>query len=126
MVWSHIMKKFLVFGLMSMTLYGCDATHLIYAHDTAVGVDVVVSTEGTGRLVLGYDRDTFVVVPRKGDNKDAMTLTSFGCIYIDGLNEIKYNHFVSTGDAAKKIAKSPSGLKNINDAVNGGSKGCVQ
>ncbi|GAW87786.1 conserved hypothetical protein [Bathymodiolus platifrons methanotrophic gill symbiont] len=121
------MKKILLYGLLSISLYGCGkATHLIYAHDTAVGIDVAVSTEGTGRIVLGYDRDTFAIVPRKGDNEDAMTLTSFGCIYIDGLNEIKYNHFVSTGDAAKNIAKSPSGLKSINDAINGGSIKCAQ
>ena len=102
------MKKILFYGLLSITFCGCKATHLIYAHDTSLGVDVAVSTEGTGRLVFGYDRDTFVIVPRKGDNKDddAMTLTSFGCVYVDGLEEISFNHFVSTGDAAKTIAKS--------------------
>ena len=120
------MKNRLFFGLLSLMLSGCNATHLVYGHNTSLGVDVAVSTEGTGRLVFGYDRDTFAIVPRKGENLDAMTLTSFGCVYVDGLNEISFNHFVSTGEAAKTIAKSPKGLKVIEASMYGGLKKCEQ
>ncbi|MCK5353837.1 MAG: hypothetical protein KAJ63_01860 [Methyloprofundus sp.] len=121
------MIKFLLYSFLSITLYGCgNATHLIYGHDTSLGMDIAASTEGTGRLVFGYDRDTFAIVPRKGENKDAMTLTSLGCVYIDGLEEIRFNHFVSTGKAAESIAASAKGLKDIEAAISGGNDKCEQ
>ena len=116
------MKKILLYGLLSITFNGCTATHLIYGSNTSLGVDVAVSTEGTGRLVFGYDRDTFAIVPRKGKNQDAMTLTSFGCVYVDGLNEISFNHFISTGTSAETIANSKKGLKAIENTIFGGLK----
>jgi len=120
------MKRILLYSLFGITFYGCGSTHLIYGHDTSLGVDVAVSTEGTGRMVMGYNRDTFAIVPRIGNDQDAMTLTSFGCVYVDGLEEISFNHFVSTGDAAKTIAKSNKGLKEIETAIYGGHKKCEQ
>lgn len=68
---------------------------------TSIGIDVAASTEGTGRFLFGYDRDTFVIVPRKNDG-EAMTLVFFGCVYAKGLNEVNFNHLVASGKAAKK------------------------
>lgn len=119
------MKNILLYCLAGITLNACTSSHLIYGHDTSLGVDVAVSPEvGTGRMVLGYDRDTFAIVPRKGSNMDAMTLTSVGCVFVDGLTEINFNHFVSTGKAAINIAKSTTGLKRINDSIHGGLTKC--
>ncbi len=118
------MKMLIKLGWMSFLLCGCEATHLAYVHETSVGIDVAVSTEGTGRLVFGYDRDTYAIVPRKSDGKDAMTLTALGCIYAKGLDEVHFDHFVSSGDAAKNIAKSPDTLKKINQAIQGGGNKC--
>ena len=109
---------------MSILLCGCDATHLAYVHGTTLGMDVAVSTEGTGRLVFGYDRDTYAIVPRKGKGLDAMTLTSLGCIYASGLDDVSFNHFVASGTAAINIAKSPVTLKQLNLAIQGGSNSC--
>lgn len=118
------MKILIKLGCMSILLCGCDATHLAYVHGTTLGMDVAVSTEGTGRMVFGYDRDTYAIVPRKGEGLDAMTLTSLGCIYAKGLNEVHFDHFVSSGEAAKNIAKSPETLKKINQAIQGGGDKC--
>jgi hypothetical protein len=118
------MKKLIFYGLLSSLLWGCVATHLAYVHETSLGIDVAVSTEGTGRLVFGYDRDTYALVPRKSDGTDAMTLTALGCIYAKGLNEVHFDHFVSSGDAAIKIAKSPDTLAKINQAIQGGGNKC--
>jgi hypothetical protein len=91
-----------------------------------LGMDVAVSTEGTGRLVFGYDRDTYAIVPRKSAGKDAMTLTSVGCIYASGLDEVSFNHFVASGTAAINIAQSPSTLQQIHQAIQGGGSKCKQ
>lgn len=119
------MKKLIFYGLLGGLLLGCKATHLAYVHETSLGIDVAVSTEGTGRLVFGYDRDTYAIVPRKSDGKEAMTLTALGCIYAQGLNEVHFDHFVSSGDAAIKIAKSPETLKKIKQTIQGGGNKCV-
>ena len=119
------MKKLLVYGLLSSLLCGCPAKHLVYVHDTSIGIDVAASTEGTGRLMFGYDRNTFTIVPRKSDG-EAMTLVSFGCVYAKGLSKVNFNHFVASGKAAKNIAQSGSGLTTINNALYGGEQACKQ
>lgn len=119
------MRMLVLYGLLSGLLCGCPAKHLVYVHDTSIGIDVAASTEGTGRLMFGYDRDTFAIVPRKSDG-EAMTLVSFGCVYAKGLSDVNFNHFVSSGKAAKNIAKSEQGLKNINNALYGGEQACKQ
>ena len=118
------MKILIKLGCMSILLCGCDATHLAYVHGTTLGLDVAVSTEGTGRMIFGYDRDTYAIVPRKSAGKDAMTLTSVGCIYASGLDEVSFNHFVASGTAAINIAKSEDTLKRINQAIQGVGISC--
>ena len=51
--------------LLTACLAGCSATHLVYVYDVSVGMDVAYSTEGSGRVVFGYDRGTYAVVPQK-------------------------------------------------------------
>ena len=120
------MKKFLLFNLISLLICGCTATHLIYVHETSIGIDVAASTEGTGRLMFGYDRGTYSIVPRKGEDQDAMSLVSFNCVYAKGLGNVKINHFVSSGTIAKKVAISQDSLKNINTAIFGGDDKCIK
>jgi hypothetical protein len=117
------MKKLLIYSLL-ISLCNCEATHLAYVHETTLGLDVAVSTEGTGRLVLGYDRDTYAIVPRKGAGLDAMTLTSLGCIYASGLDTVSFNHFVSSGTAAVKIAQDALILNQIKKAIQRGGDSC--
>ncbi len=105
-------RPLLLFGLAPALLGGCQATHLLYVSDTVLGIDVAASAEGTGHLIFGYDRDTFALVPRKeeaqaevqNDRFDAMSLAAVSCVYVDGLQEVRFNHFVATGDSAKYVA----------------------
>ena len=114
-------RKFILFELILAFLGGCQATHLVYVHDASLGIDVSASTEGTGRIAFGYDRDTFALVPRAvgQDTSDAMSLTAVSCVYADGLNKIEFDHFVSTGEAAKAVAADAEGLKKIRAAIYG-------
>lgn len=118
------MKILIKLGWISFLLCGCDATHLAYVHETSLGLDVAVSTEGTGHFMFGYDRDTYSIVPRKAEGQDAMTLTSLSCIYAKGLDEVQFRHLVSTGEAAKNIAKNPDTLQQLNQAIQGGGGKC--
>lgn len=119
------MKKLIFYGLCYSLLLGCEATHLAYVHETTLGIDVAANVEqGTGRFVFGYDRDTYSLVPRKDDGSEAMTLTALGCIYAQGLNEVHFDHFVSSGTAAINLAKSPETLKKINQTIQGGGSQC--
>ncbi|WP_019865693.1 hypothetical protein [Methylovulum miyakonense] len=121
------MKILITLGWISLLLCGCgEATHLVYVHEVSVGIDVAASAEGTGRFMFGYDRDTYTIVPRIASGQDAATLTTFGCIYANGLDEVQFNQFVSSGEAAKNIAKSPDTLKQINQAIHGGGSTCKQ
>lgn len=121
------MRIILLISFLCALLSGCgNATHLVYAHDTSMGIDVAFSVEGTGRMVFGYDRDTFSIVPIKKDGKEAMSLVSFSCIDAKGLDAISFNHFVSSGDSAKEVAKDPDGLKAIRSALYGGGEKCDQ
>ncbi len=114
-------RKLVLCGLAAAFLSGCHATHLVYVHNASLGIDVSASAEGTGKMAFGYDRDTFALVPRKDDNAnaDAMSLAAVNCVYADGLNEVQFDHFVATGDAAKSVAKDPDGLQTIRKAIYG-------
>jgi hypothetical protein len=114
--------------VMLCILSGCQPTHLLYVNNSTLGIDVAVSPENTARMVFGYDRDTFALVPRKDDESgsEAMSLASVGCIYAEGLSTVRFNQFVATGSAAKQIATDSNGVKAIRDAIYGGSKPCGQ
>lgn len=117
-------------GFMCLLLTGCQATHLVYVHGTTVGLDVTASTEGTGRLVFGYDRETFALIPRKKDNDDAMSLAAVSCVYAKGLDKVQFNHFVSTGNAATSIMKNDKErlqtlVERISSSIQGKGDECV-
>ena len=112
--------------LAALLLLGCSATHLVYVHDASMGLDIAVSTEGTQRLVFGYDRDTYALILLKKDgSKDAMSLAAVSCIHADGLTDIDFNHFVATGSAALQVAADPAGLAEIRSSIFGAEdQGC--
>lgn len=111
-------------GTVVLLLSGCQATHLAYVSETSIGIDVALSTESTGRVVFGYDRNNFALVPRKGDGQDAMSLVSTSCLFAEGINEVSFNHFVASGIAATKVAKDEEALQLINAAMFG--KGVIK
>jgi hypothetical protein len=104
-------------------LGGC-GNNLAYVHNAVVGVDVTAATDGTARIAIGYDNDTFAIVPRfdpVGDGKhgEAMTLVSVSNVDIDALDEIVFNHVIATGEAAIEAARDEAGLRMMREAVFG-------
>lgn len=118
-------------GFICLVLTGCmTPTHLVYVHGTTVGLDVAASTEGTGRLVFGYDRETFALIPRKKDNEDAMSLAAVSCVYAKGLDAVQFNHFVSTGSAATSIMRNEKEylktlVERISSSIQGNGEECA-
>ena len=113
--------------LVVLAAGGCmRAKHLVYVYDAAVGLDVAYSTEGTGRLLFGYERDTFALVPQKCDGPDddecegeIMKLAAVSQVRARGVDELCFNHFVATGDSAASIASDPAGIAKIRRAIFG-------
>jgi len=107
-------------GAIALMLSGCEATHLAYVSETTIGLDVALSSQSTGRVVFGYDRNNFALVPRKGDGQDAMSLVSTSCVFAHGIDDTRFNHFIASGAVAKNVAKSKPALITINSALFGG------
>ena len=124
-----------ILGLAAPMLVGCQATHLAYVYDADIGLDVAYSQNGNPKLVFGYDRGTFALVPQRqdlvepcaGDEAQAsnapdrtgelMTLTAVSLVEVDGLDDVTIDHFVATGGAALRVAKDSAGLKQIRRSI---------
>lgn len=115
--------------LLFFCLHGC-GHDLIYNHSTALGIDVGVRPDETsGHIMIGYDRDTYALVPKKsgtGAVDEAMSLASVSCLDIEGLTEFHYNQFIATGTSAAAIAKSDEAVGQIKQALFGSDKKCVE
>lgn len=113
--------KMIAPGLL-LAIAGCNG-NLAYVHNAVLGVDVTAASDGTARIAVGYDNDTFAVVPRfksEGDKQgEAMTLVSVSNVDVDALDEIVFNHVIATGEAARRAARDPAGLKLMRKAVFG-------
>jgi hypothetical protein len=122
------MKTMISLALLGV-LSGCASNNLLYAHNAVLGIDVSVSPESTTRLTVGYDRETFAIVPRKGEHKDAMSLVAVSCVYGRAMDEVRFNHMVATGSPAKRIAREAlndngAQLGEIRNAIYGGTNKC--
>jgi hypothetical protein len=121
---------------VSTVLGACSATHLIYVHQTTVGVDLsAATTEGNTAFSFGYDSQTYAIVPRcdsatgamggtaqqigggavgnsvpKGPKHDAMSLVAFNQTYVEGVKRIVIKHALATGEPAVLVAKSAATL----------------
>lgn len=122
-------------GLAAAVLAGCQATHLAYVYDADIGLDVAYSQNGNPKLVFGYDRGTFALVPQRQDvvepcpgdgpppstapahASELMTLTAVSLVEVDGLDDVTIDHFVATGDAALRVSKDSAGLKQIRKSI---------
>lgn len=117
-----------LFVVLAAGLSACggNATHLLYVHQANLGVDVSTTAEGTGKLAIGYDRETFAIVPRvdggtttdangqqQREAGEAMSLVSVASAYIKGLDQIRFGHLLATGKVAEDIAKNDPNLQNI-------------
>jgi hypothetical protein len=114
---------------LAALLAGCQATHLIYVYDLSVGIDVAYGNEGTGRLVFGYDRGTYAIVPQRTDciaahactpadeTGELMSLVATSYVESSGLDTFEFDHFVSTGDVAVKVAADPNDVAKLREAI---------
>ncbi len=113
----RIFKYFAIAALLAAA--GC--SDLAYVHSASLGVDVSVSTQGVEKFSLGYENDTYTIVPKSGsgDKTEAMTLVSVSNVDVDGLNEVIFNHVFATGAAAMNAANDPAELAALRQAVLG-------
>jgi hypothetical protein len=100
---------------------GCGATHLSYVHNAVLGVDVTPITDGgTARLAIGFDRETYALVPKSADEHDdaeAMSLFSASRVQVAGLDEIRFAHALATGEAALDLADRPHDMGAIVERI---------
>lgn len=114
-------------------LPACSATHLVYVHETSVGVGLAASgTEGNTNFSFGYDSQTFAIVPRYQEDdeaknarklidgsrddvkyQEAMSLVAANQTYVEGVNRIVIHHALATGAPAIEVAKSASTIATI-------------
>ncbi|WP_133111591.1 hypothetical protein [Candidatus Scalindua japonica] len=104
--------KCLIFLVLFISLVGC-SNHLVYVHEADLGLTIspVNPNSGTAKFSFGYDRDTYAIVPKRGDNKDSMSLTAVSRVHSKGMQEVQFGHVVATGEAAKAIAENPYALE---------------
>ena len=113
------MKFRIIVGLLSafLLLTGCEATHLVYVHESNLGVAVTpVSTQGTSKFSLGFDRETYALVPKKGkaeEETEAMSMAGVSRIKVKKITELKFGHVVATGTAAEQLAGNAEKLDQI-------------
>ena len=96
--------------VLACSAWGCTATHLVYVHQNTFGLDISTSTEGTSHLSFGYDRETFMIVPRRvsaGDQSknDAMSLVAVSQVYVEGFARMQMRHTLAAGKPAIDVAK---------------------
>ncbi len=99
---------------MLITLTGCgNSKNLIYRQNTVIGLEVSANPEGTsGKAVLGYDRETNAVVPKKmkSDGKtagqEAMSSISISHVKIGFLEADCVFEAFASGQAANNLAEN--------------------
>lgn len=110
------------------------ASHLVYVHQSNLGVDASVGAQGGAKLALGYDRETFALVPRVEEGRapgvsvdrgasranelgEAMSLVSLIAVRADGLSDMHFGHAVATGSVAVDVANDTAALARLRAAV---------
>lgn len=115
-------SRLVAMGLLVLGPQACAPTHLAYVNEMNLGVDLSYSAEGSGHLVLGFDRNTFALVPQKkadGKRDELMSLSAASRMSASGLDTVEFDHFIATGKAASEIATDPATLKKVRDEIAG-------
>ena len=103
--------------LLFLSLIGCQATHLIYVHESNLGVVLTpVAVQGTSKFSIGFDRETYALVPKKsgtGTDTEAMSLVGASRIKVKGLSDLKFGHVIATGAAAALLSESAVKLEEV-------------
>lgn len=106
-------------------LAGCEAQQLYIASHTVIGVNASVNqARSAGKLMIGYDRDFAVVIPKSVDRfssaeepnadgtkkkvvvkyRDAMSAMSCTDMEVDGIFMTRFSESIATGYAAENFA----------------------
>ncbi|MHC4544327.1 MAG: hypothetical protein ACYTDW_06350 [Planctomycetota bacterium] len=119
--------RVIILAFLTLVLGGCQEKHLIYVHDMNLGIVVTPLTSGgTSKLSVGFDRETFALAPRKTEAKgkdgaDAMSMTAISKVKAVGLEKIQFSHLIATGDAASMVIEDGDKLgKSVENVFNGG------
>ncbi len=116
--------------LMLITLTGCgNSKNLVYRQNTVIGLEVSANPEGTsGKAVLGYDRETNAVVPKKlksngeTSGQEAMSAISISHVHIGFLEANCIYEAFATGDAAVNLAENRGQLHGFLQGTETGVK----
>lgn len=119
--------RVIILAFLTLVLGGCQENHLVYVHDMNLGIAVTPLTSGgTSKLSVGFDRETFALAPRKKEAKgkdgaDAMSMAALSKVKAVGLDEIQFSHVIATGDAASTVIEDGNKLAEvIKNFFNGG------
>ena len=111
---------------------GHNASNLLYVHQSGLGVDASLGAQGAAKFSLGYDRETFALVPRIDEpapidplnphatparRGEAMSLVSLVAVRADGLSDMHFGHAVATGEVAVDLANDTAALAHLRNAI---------
>ena len=101
----------------------CTSNHLVYVQEASLGLNIGLGTEGTQKFSLGYDRDVYAIVPKKGEHQDAMSLLSINRAEIEAIDNITVSEFVAGGKPAEKLANQPDAVNKLRRKIYGPAEG---
>lgn len=122
-------------ALAAMALAGCEATHVLYVHDTVFGLDLAPVAEDSARFTFGFDRQVFSIVPcfeevtpgppgadgsaagKPTRSLEAASVAAFSRVVADGISDVTFHHLVATGAPAQDIAIDPVLLKQLRESI---------
>jgi hypothetical protein len=107
--WS---QEIAAIAFLAVLLSACEPAQLYLANHTVVGINAKVNPEqGTGTLLIGYDRTFATVIPRSVEHqenglvtRDAMSALVCSNLVVDGITIRRYTESLATGQAATKFA----------------------
>lgn len=103
-------------------LSACAAKNLYVAHDTVIGVNGALNTNnGSGHLLVGYDRHFVGVIPKKGDSGEAMAVRACSTLKVKGIKLTRFDESLAIGAAALDGEKLKCQKEITQEAENEGS-----
>ncbi len=120
------MSASVTLALMTMA---CQATHVVYVHDTVLGLDLAPAAEGSARFTFGFDRQVYAIVPcfdeptqpdasgKSTGSIEAASVAAFSRVHTSGVDDIEFHHVIATGAPAQEIAKDAAVLEQLRRSV---------
>lgn len=100
----------------ALLLAGCATKHLVYVHETDLGIALSASTEGNpAELTIGFDRETFSMIPQYSNGSSSsstdsstqtMSVMAVHRFESTGLNEVHFQNAFASGDAAVETSQN--------------------